>query len=174
MVFNLWRHRFIAHNIIFAFMNTIILKRTNSDDPDFRNLVNQLDADLRDRNGEMMDIYDQHNVIEKIDTVVIAYLNDKPAGCGCFKPFDHEAVEVKRMFVQPTARGNGISKKVLTELETWARQLGFSYTVLETGAKQVEALSLYPKAGYQSIPKYGPYVDLPDSICFRKSLKLNV
>ena len=158
------------HNIIFAFMNAITLKRTNSNNPDFRTLVHQLDADLRDRNGEMMDIYDQHNVIEKIDTVVIAYLNDKPAGCGCFKPFDAQTVEVKRMFVQPAGRGNGISKKVLTELETWARELGFIYTVLETGAKQVEALSLYPKAGYQPIPKYGPYVDLPDSICFRKTL----
>ncbi|MDN3579699.1 GNAT family N-acetyltransferase [Mucilaginibacter flavus] len=154
-------------------MNIINLKRTNSDDLDFRNLVSQLDADLRERNGEMMDIYDQHNVIEKIDTVVIAYLNNQPAGCGCFKPFDAEAVEIKRMFVQPAARGNAISKKVLAELETWARELGFIYTVLETGAKQVEALSLYPKSGYVLIAKYGPYVDLPDSICFRKSLKLN-
>lgn len=151
-------------------MKTSTIKRTNSDNPDFRTLINELDADLRLRNGDMMDIYDKHNVIEKIDTVVIAYLNNQPAGCGCFKPFDTEAVEVKRMFVRPTARGNGISKLVLTELETWARELGFKCTVLETGAKQVEALSLYPKAGYVSIPKYGPYVDLPDSICFKKIL----
>jgi len=151
-------------------MKTVHLSRTNSDDPDFRILVNQLDADLRDRNGDMMDIYDQHNVIEKIDTVVVAYIDNRPAGCGCFKPYDSEAVEVKRMFVLPCARGNGISKMVLNELETWARSLGYNYTVLETGEKQVEALNLYPKSGYLPIPKYGPYIDLPDSICFRKPL----
>jgi putative acetyltransferase len=151
-------------------MKTITLKRTNSTDTDFRTLITELDADLRIRNGDMMNIYDQHNVIEKIDTVVIAYIDNVPAGSGCFKPFDAEAAEVKRMFVQPDARGNGISKMVLNELETWARELGFKYTVLETGAKQVEALSLYPKSGYVLIPKYGPYIDLPDSICFRKTL----
>jgi GNAT superfamily N-acetyltransferase len=151
-------------------MNPIHLTRTNSDNPDFRTLISELDADLRDRNGEMMDIYDQHNVIEKIDTVVIAYMNGEPAGCGCFKPFDSESAEIKRMFVRPNARGNGISTMVLQELENWGRELGYQYTVLETGTKQVEALGLYPKAGYILIPKYGPYVDLPDSICFRKAL----
>jgi putative acetyltransferase len=151
-------------------MNTTQLKRTTSADPDFRVLVAELDHDLRIRNGEMMDIYDQHNIIEAIDTVVIAYIDGKASACGCFKPFDNNAVEVKRMFVQPPARGKGLSKQVLQELENWARDLGFAYTVLETGNKQVEALSLYPKAGYQEIPLYGPYVNLPDSICFRKKL----
>lgn len=157
-------------SVIFTLMKTVRLTRTTSDNPDFSALVTQLDADLRERNGDMMDIYDQHNVIEKNDTVVIAYLDDQPAGCGCFKPYDAEAVEVKRMFVRPDARGNGISKLILNELETWAHSLGYTYTVLETGEKQVEALSLYPGSGYLPIPKYGPYVDLPDSICFRKVL----
>lgn len=151
-------------------MESLHLKRTTSFDPDFRTLINELDADLRDRNGEVMDIYDQHNIIEQIDTVVIAYLEDKPAGCGCFKSYDTETVEVKRMFVRPQGRGKGLSLKILTELERWALDLGFQYTILETGSKQTEALGLYHKAGYIEIPKYGPYVDLPDSICFHKSL----
>lgn len=148
----------------------VVLKRTNSADHDFRTLVAELDADLRLRNGEIMDIYDQHNIIEQIDTVVIAHLNNEPAACGCFKYYNEQAVEIKRMFVRPHARGRGLSRKVLTELEQWAKELGYTRTVLETGSKQVEALSLYPKAGYQLIPKYGPYVDLPDSICFSKQL----
>lgn len=151
-------------------MNTVHLKRTTSANPDFRTLVNQLDHDLRIRNGEMMDTYDQFNIIENIDTVVVAYLDEAAVACGCFKPFDNQALEIKRMFVRPTARGKGISIRILHELESWARELGFTYTVLETGSKQVEALHLYPKAGYQTIPKYGPYVDLPDSICFQKEL----
>ncbi|MBE9585136.1 GNAT family N-acetyltransferase [Mucilaginibacter sp. JRF] len=151
-------------------MDTITLKRTNSTDPEFRTLIAELDKDLRERNGSVMDIYDQHNIIEYVDTVVIAHINNEPAGCGCFKPYDADAVEIKRMFVRAPARGQGISSKVLTELEKWATELGFKQTVLETGSKQTEALALYCKAGYTQIPPYGPYVDLPDSICFRKEL----
>ncbi|WP_413666854.1 GNAT family N-acetyltransferase [Mucilaginibacter sp. Mucisp86] len=151
-------------------MKTAILKRTNSDNPDFRLLITELDADLRLRNGEMMDFYDHHNVIEKNNTVVLAYIDDKPAGCGCFKPFDAQSIEVKRMFVRPDARGNGISKMVLTELETWARELGFKSVVLESAGKQVEAHSLYLKSGYERIPNYGQYEGLPYSFCFKKTL----
>ena len=149
---------------------TIQLKHTQSTDPDFKLLVKELDAGLRVTNGDMMDVYDQHNIIEQNNTVVIAYADGLPAGCGCFKSYDAAAVEIKRMFVRPETRGMGISKLTLAELENWERELGFKYTVLETGGKQVEALSLYPRMGYEPIPKYGPYVNLPDSICFKKTL----
>jgi putative acetyltransferase len=151
-------------------METIKLKRTTSADPDFRLLVGELDADLRLRNGEVMDIYDQHNIIEQIDTVVVAYVDNIPAGCGCFKKFSANAVEIKRMFVRHNFRGKGISAVILKALEEWALEIGFNFTVLETGSRQIEALGLYQKMGYENIPKYEPYVDLPDSICFRKQL----
>jgi len=151
-------------------MNQAHLSRTTSTDPYFRTLVAQLDAELRAMYADLMDTYDQHNVIEQIDTVVIAYMDDAPVGCGCFKRFDEEAVELKRMFVAKDARGKGISKLILTELEAWAHELGFKYTVLETGSKNIDAQHLYRKSGYADIPKYGPYVDLPDSICMRKRL----
>lgn len=149
---------------------TIQLKRTPSTNPDFRVLVKELDAGLRLTNGDLMNIYDQHNIIENISTVVIAYLNTKAVACGCFKPYNNDAVEIKRMFVMPEARGKGISALVLQELEDWASSLGFKRTVLETGARQVEALGLYKKAGYTFIPPYGPYIGLPDSICLSKDL----
>jgi GNAT superfamily N-acetyltransferase len=151
-------------------MSTATLKRTNSGDTDFRLLIKELDADLRDRNGDVMDVYDGHNVIEQIDTVVIAYLNDHPAGCGCFKNYNDSTVEIKRMYVRPDARGKGISRMILTGLENWAKSLGFAHVVLETGSKQQEALGLYNRAGYTNIPSYPPYIDLPDSVCFKKSL----
>ena len=151
-------------------MNQIHLSRTTSDNRHFRTLVNQLDAELRVMYADLMDTYDQHNIIEQIDTVVIAYMHDVPVGCGCFKPFDEEAVELKRMFVAKDARGKGISKLILAELETRAYELGFKYTLLETGSKNIDAQHLYRKSGYADIPKYGPYVDLPDSICMRKRI----
>jgi len=146
------------------------LTHTTSTNPDFRFLVTQLDAELREMYAELMDTYDQHNLIEQIDTVVIAYLDDAPVGCGCFKVFDNEAVELKRMFVAKAGRGKGIGKLIINELEAWAVELGFKYTVLETGTKNFDAHQLYRKSGYEDIPRYGPYLDLEGSICMRKYL----
>lgn len=151
-------------------MDNITVTRTTSLNPDFRVLIAELDADLRAKYDEMMDLYDQHNIIEEIDTVVIAYNGSVPIGCGCFKQFDATTVEIKRMYVRNIGRGKGISFMILNELHHWAAELRYTYTVLETGSKQIEALGLYAKAGYKQTPNYEPYIELPDSICFRKAL----
>ncbi|WP_295769099.1 GNAT family N-acetyltransferase [uncultured Mucilaginibacter sp.] len=149
----------------------ITLKRTNSGDKDFKMLITQLDKDLRERNGDVMDLYDEHNVIEEIETVVIGYLDSIPVACGCFKMYDANTAEVKRMYVAAQARGKGLSFKILTELEQWASELKYQYLILETGNKQIEAHGLYRKANYNQIPAYGVYTELPDSVCFKKEIK---
>ncbi|MNY02594.1 Acetyltransferase (GNAT) family protein [compost metagenome] len=73
------------------------------------------------------------------------------------------------MFVLPEARGKGIAYKVLEELETWAKELGYSAYILETGQKMVEAIKLYEKAGYHRIPNYGQYENIESSVCMAKS-----
>lgn len=150
--------------------NTITLKRTNSIDPDFLGLVDLLNADLDERYGDLMKTYNQHNKLDYLDTVVVAYWGDAPVGCACYKPFDAEAVEIKRMFVSPDVRGKGAASLILGELENWARQQDFVYTVLETGDKQFEAIKLYHKLGYADTENYGPYIGLESSICMRKTL----
>lgn len=151
-------------------MNPAHILRTTSVNPHFRTLVTQLDAELRLMYADLMDTYDKHNIIEQNDTVVVAYLNDLPVGCGCFKRFDAGSAELKRMFVNPDARGMGISKLIINELEAWARELGFTQTILETGTKNFDAHQLYRKSGYVDIPRYGPYIDLESSICMGKNL----
>ena len=146
------------------------LKRTNSSDPDFQTLIRELDVDLRVRNGKLMDVYDAFNVIQAIETVVIAYVDQVAAGCACFKRYDHETVEIKRMYVRPAARSKGISAMILKDLEEWALTLGVRKAILETGNSQFEALGLYGRQGYISIPNYAPYTEMPDSICFGKML----
>ena len=149
----------------------ILLKRTNSIDPDFRLLITLLDKELDERYGELMQsTYDQHNYIIDIDTVVVAYSDDIPAGCACFKKYDDTSVEIKRMFVKTTERGKGIAYKILSELEFWAKENGFTHTILETGDKQHEAIALYQKLGYAITANYGQYEDLATSICMRKEL----
>ncbi|RYY09392.1 MAG: GNAT family N-acetyltransferase, partial [Chitinophagaceae bacterium] len=58
------------------------LKRTNNESPDFLYLVPLLDAELRDRYQDLQDEYDQHNVLLHVDTVVVAYADNQPVGCG--------------------------------------------------------------------------------------------
>lgn len=149
----------------------ITLYRTNSDNKDFHLLVAKLDKDLEDRYNELQLFYRQFNKIDNNPTVVVAYEDDQPVGCGCIKPFDEESVEVKRMFVADEHRGKGIGAAILKELEKWAAELNYKYIVLETGNRQPEAIHLYQKAGYSVIPNYGQYAGKEDSsICMRKEL----
>lgn len=145
--------------------------RTDSDNPDFIALVKLLDADLAWRDGDDHSFYAQFNKIDSIKHVVVAYDDARPVACGAIKQFDLGIMEVKRMYVSPDARKRGIATTVLSELETWAREIGCSSCVLETGHKQPEAIGLYRKNGYHTIPNYGQYAGVDNSICFSKQLK---
>lgn len=145
--------------------------RTTSENADFRKLINALDEDLYKRNGEAQLQYRQYNQVDLIDHVVVVYFEGKPVGCGCFKRFDDQTVEMKRMFVKTEMRGRQLAAQMLQELEKWAVEEGNIAAVLETGHRQVEAIRLYTVAGYSLIENYGQYVDMEESICFRKELK---
>ena len=146
--------------------------RTDSQNPEFIKLVNQLDTYLAVTDGEEHGFYDQFNKIQNLKQVVVAYVHDIPVGCGAIKEFASDAMEVKRMFVRPESRGKGIAGKILAELETWAFEMGYSKCVLETGKRQAEAVALYMKSGYRMIPNYGQYIGMENSICFEKVLEI--
>ena len=144
--------------------------RTNSDYPEFRALVSLLDQDLALRDGEEHTFYAQYNKTDKINHALVFFLENKPVGCGAIRAYSPEAMEVKRMYVLPEFRGQGIAGKVLVELETWASELGYTRCILETGKKQPEAIRLYQKSGYDIIPNYGPYEGVENSVCMEKML----
>jgi putative acetyltransferase len=146
------------------------LRRTNSEDKDFHDLVTMLDKDLLDRYGALQDYYSRFNSIKDLPTVVIAYTDGQPVGCGCFKQFEDGSVEVKRMYVANEQRGKGIGAAILAELEKWATELKIASIVLETGNNQPEAVHLYEKMGYTIIPNYGQYSGMETSICMKKNL----
>jgi len=146
------------------------LKRTNSDDTDFISLVALLDKDLAIRDGEDHGFYNQFNKIDKIKHAVVFYENDIAVGCGAFREKESDSVEIKRMYVHPDHRKKGIASQVLTELERWAAEIKYPYTVLETGKKQPEAIALYQKSGYSIIPNYPPYENVENSVCMKKTL----
>jgi putative acetyltransferase len=149
-------------------MYTLI--RTNSDEPDFQQLVIELDRDLAIRDGEDHAFFAQFNKIAAIKHVVVIYEGGQAVGCGAIKEYETNVMEVKRMYVPLEKRGNGIASLVLKELEKWADELGYTKCILETGIKQPEAISLYKKNSYAIIPNYGQYAEVESSVCFEKYL----
>lgn len=149
----------------------ISLLRTNSDNPDFIALIQQLDAYLAIVDGEEHAFYNQFNAISKIKCVVVAY-NDarQPIGCGAIREYAPGVMEVKRMYTVPESRGQGTAARVLSELEHWAAELSCQKCILETGQRQTDAVQFYLKNGYSRIPNYGQYAAIDNSVCFEKNM----
>jgi len=148
----------------------LTIKRTNGADEDFNKLIRQLDHELWNIMNEVQATYDQFNKVPDIKTVVVVYENNIAVGCGCFKKFAEDTVEMKRMFVIPEARRSSVAEKVLSELESWARELNFTNAVLETGKRMSNATGLYLKNGYTITENYGQYIGLEESVCMKKPL----
>jgi GNAT superfamily N-acetyltransferase len=144
--------------------------KTTSENLDFLLLIKIFDAYLWERYPELKTNYWGNNIIELNPNVVVIYLGEKPVACGCFKKYDKNTIEVKRMFVTPEARGLGLAQRILQELELWAQELGYSFSILETLYKQQAAIGLYQKVGYAIVDNYEPYVGLENSICMKKQI----
>ncbi|WP_428328148.1 GNAT family N-acetyltransferase [Mucilaginibacter sp.] len=150
--------------------DNLTLIRTDSENVDFIALVALLDKDLLDRNGDQQDFYGQFNKLDQIKNVVLAYIGNIPAGCGAFKQYDTHTLEIKRMFVADAYRGRGVAKAIINELETWARELNYNTSVLETSKAQLEAIGLYLKHGFEITENYGQYKGIENSLCMRKAI----
>jgi GNAT superfamily N-acetyltransferase len=146
----------------------IRINRTNSENGDFRELVKKLDAELAIRDGNEHAFYHQFNSIEGLDFVVVIYDGQHPVACGAMKEFDTRSLEVKRMYTLENHRGRGYATRVLDALENWAQELRYTRCVLETGKRQPEAIRLYQRQGYLTIPNFGPYIGVSNSLCFAK------
>ena len=146
------------------------ITRTTTKNEDFIQLVNKLDNELWNELNEDQSIYDQYNKVPNIQTAILIYDNEKPVAIGCYKEYNNDTVEIKRMYVDKAYRGKGLSKIVLNELERWAIENGFQQAILETSIHFHVAQSLYSNAGYVIIPNYDQYKGLQESICMKKKL----
>jgi putative acetyltransferase len=144
--------------------------RTTTANADFIKLVDKLDNELWNELNEDQSLYDQYNKVPDIKTAIIIYNDKKPVAIGCFKEYNNDTIEIKRMYVDKAYRGKGLSKLVLKELEKWAIENGFQYSILETSIHFDVAQNLYFKAGYVVIPNYDHYEGLEESVCMKKKL----
>ncbi len=148
------------------------VERVAWDDPDARVLRDAQQAELRARYGD--DDVAHAMTGDGIVATVLVRLDGAPVACGVLRDVSAGlgagTGEVKRMYVRPDARGRGLSRRVLAELEDAARAHGCTRLVLETGVLQPEAIGLYLAAGYQPVENYGEYVGVVDSRCFERDL----
>lgn len=144
-------------------------------DPDAQALVAAALADLRERyddgEGDGTPI-DPADFEPPRGAFFVAYLDGEPVASGAWRgrAADGTTAEIKRMYTAPPARGRGIARAVLAEVERSARAAGHSRIVLETGDRQPEAIKLYLTAGYRRIADFGFYKDEPGVRSFGKDL----
>lgn len=147
-------------------------RRTDGQNEDFIENCRLLDLDLDRRVGKKIkrEKYRQYNLLDKIQEAIVVYDRGKAIGGGALRRYGEETVELKRIFVRPDCQGRGVGTQLVSLLLEWAAELGYKRVILETGELLTESCALYKKLGFQVIPNYGPYVNMPDSLCMEKNL----
>lgn len=138
-------------------------------------LIAELDAELFERYPEDGAVYDRLDPDELATGCGVLLLatsddTDEALGCGAVRLREPGVGEIKRMYVRPQVRGQGIATALLDALEAEASALFADRMVLETGERLPEAVELYRRAGYKQIDCFDEYVDSPLSLCMERTL----
>ncbi|WP_422768622.1 GNAT family N-acetyltransferase [Plantactinospora sp. WMMC1484] len=108
-----------------------------------------------------------------IDIFLVAVdpVTTEAVGCGALRRLDATTAEIKRMYVEPHARGSGVATGLLSALESAAIDRGWTTLRLETGTAQPDAQRFYRREGYREIPLFGHYVGSTLSVCYERTLR---
>ncbi len=135
-----------------------------------RNLIDELVAELSVHYGPQPSAFTPSQAMAPRTIFLIARIGDRPVGCGALRNIDESTVEIKRMYVAPSGRRQGLGRRILAELERHAAEFGYQTMLLETGIHQHAAIALYESCGFRHIPPFGPYVGNAYSVCFQKDV----
>jgi GNAT superfamily N-acetyltransferase len=147
------------------------LREESYDAPSARELIAAVQQEYVDRyGGPDTTPVDPTEFAPPRGRFLVGYLDMTPVVSGGLRLIEDGAVEIKRMYVVPEARGRGLARLVLARLEDIARSLGATRVLLETGLRQPEAIALYQTSGYERTDGFGHYRCEPDSVSFGKDL----
>ncbi|MFE6665805.1 GNAT family N-acetyltransferase [Streptomyces sp. NPDC057697] len=151
------------------------------DHPDAVELNDQVQLEYAERYGDEGDVtpLDPTMFVPPNGLYLLAYdARGRPVATGGWRSqerndegYSDGDAELKRMFVIPEGRGNGLARRILAALEDDARAAGRVRMVLETGDQQPEAIALYASSGYAPCEKFGHYRTYDSSRCFAKPLR---
>jgi GNAT superfamily N-acetyltransferase len=120
-----------------------------------RAMTDEIDELYGDRDGSIHEAGASADEMQPPDGDFLVVRDGSTAiGCGGLKRLDPETCEIKRMYLDPGWRGQGLSRQLLAALEARARELGYRRARLDTGDRQPSALRLYEGAGYRRIDDY--------------------
>ena len=149
----------------------MIITAERPDTADAMLLISELEAHLdplypkTSRHG-----YSVEKLMQQRVSFFVTRCDGVPAGCGGIELFDSEYGEIKRMYVRPQFRGLGLAKLMLDHLTAYTQEHNVHLLRLETGIHQKEAITLYERAGFQSIPPFGAYKEDPLSRFYEKRI----
>ncbi|MFD0338207.1 GNAT family N-acetyltransferase [Streptomyces sp. NPDC127117] len=159
----------------------MIIHPRSFDHPDAVRLNDQVQLEYAERYGDEGDVtpLDPAMFEPPNGLYLLAYdARDRPVATGGWRTqnrneegYSDGDAELKRMFVIPEGRGNGLARRILAALEDDARAAGRVRMVLETGDQQPEAIALYLSSGYTPCEKFGHYRMYESSRCFAKPLR---
>ena len=154
----------------------IVIDLERPDSPDASALIEELETHLASRYpAESRHGFSVQRLIEEGVELLVLRVDGVAAGCGGIlfveAAGDEPAYgEIKRMFVRPGHRGEGLGRRILERLEARARSRGIGLLRLETGIDQREAIGLYESMGFRECPPFGPYREDPLSPCYERVL----
>ena len=139
-------------------------------DPEGAALRAEMEAEMVERYGDDLEPGVKPSAADVAVFLVARDERRAAVGCGALRRLDEETFEIKRMYVRPAAREQGVGRELLGALEDEARRLGATCMRIETGPAQPEAIQLYKRAGYVAIPCWGAYAELAGTLCFERAL----
>jgi DNA-binding MarR family transcriptional regulator/GNAT superfamily N-acetyltransferase len=146
--------------------SAVEIREVDPSHPDARQCFRAYFAELDARSDSGFDpdagiSAEPHELTPPAGCLMIAYLHAEPVGCGAVKHHPGEPSEIKRMWVSGSARGLGIGRRMLEELEARVAESGATMARLETNRALVEAIALYRSAGYREVPAFNdePFAD---------------
>ena len=157
-------------------MSTISYATTKSQLDDVRSLMRAFLAWHRERHVADLDLIDSYFDVEEWEqelaklpgkyarpkgSLLIAYRDERPAGCVALRDLGDGVCEMKRMFIPTELRGLGIGRALADQIIEDAREAGYRLMRLDTSMRQAEAIRLYERSGFRKID---PYYPLPDNL----------
>lgn len=156
-------------------MPRITIAPCDLDTPGFADLVAELDAEMQARYPAQSNHLDSIETLARGDVYAVgAFDLLRQVGCGTFRVLHDDGIyaEVKRVYVTPAYRRQGLSRCILGLLEQEMARRGLALARLETGVLEAAALTLYEHAGYHRRGPFGQYREDPNSVYFEKPLDL--
>jgi GNAT superfamily N-acetyltransferase len=140
-------------------------------DPLAQYLVEQVQQEYVERYGDRdAAVVEPAEFLPPAGAFLVAEVDGVPAGCGAWRALPSAEAEIKRVYVEPAFRRQGLAQLIVAALEDGAARAGHRSIVLNTGQQQPEALALYARLGYSSVPGYGIYACAPDAVFLGKAL----